>query len=63
MALLAAPTLYCKLFESDQALAKRVYILEYDKRFSVYDLGFLNVNFSLVFILLAFLVWSVEKSP
>ena len=32
-----APTLYCRLFESDPELAKNVYILEYDKRFSVYD--------------------------
>ena len=37
VAICMAPTLYCRLFEADPDLAKNVYLLEYDKRFSVYD--------------------------
>jgi len=37
VAILAAPTLYCRLFKENPELAKNIYIFEYDKRFSVYD--------------------------
>ena len=35
IAILAAPTLYCKLFNRNPEIAKQVYIFEYDKEWVV----------------------------